>query len=162
MDLLRVVPFTDRAKTVEQIGIHYRDEEKPPARAHTPGEYLEHSFILTMVIALMGLGYLVNVFVTQGGLAAMDLNTYNFMFLIAGMLLHRTPGSFLTAAAKSIPMTGGVLLQFPLYAGIFGILMGSGLTEILSRFFVSISTQGTSTRTVSIQPRMPPDFRTAW
>ena len=40
-------------------------------------------------------------------------------------------------------MTGGVLLQFPLYAGIFGVLMGSGLNEVLARFFVSISTRDT-------------------
>ena len=40
-------------------------------------------------------------------------------------------------------MTSGVLLQFPLYAGIFGVLVGSGLTEVLAKFFVSISTQQT-------------------
>ena len=40
-------------------------------------------------------------------------------------------------------MTSGVLLQFPLYAGIFGVLVGSGLTQVLARFFVSISTQQT-------------------
>ena len=40
-------------------------------------------------------------------------------------------------------MTSGVLLQFPLYAGIFGVLVGSGLTDVLARFFVSISTHET-------------------
>jgi short-chain fatty acids transporter len=40
-------------------------------------------------------------------------------------------------------MTGGILLQFPLYAGIFGVLMASGLNEVLAKFFVSISTQET-------------------
>jgi len=43
----------------------------------------------------------------QRRLAALDLNTYNFMFIIAGMLLHWRPRSFLRAAAKAIPMTGG-------------------------------------------------------
>jgi len=71
------------------------------------------------------------------------LNVYNIMFLIIGMLLHWSPKSYLKAAAKSVPMTGGVLMQFPLYAGIFGVLVGSGLTGVLSRFFVSISTHGT-------------------
>ena len=63
--------------------------------------------------------------------------------MIVGMLLHWRPRSFLRAAAKAVPMTGGVLLQFPLYAGIFGVLMGSGLNEVLARFFVSISTKDT-------------------
>lgn len=40
-------------------------------------------------------------------------------------------------------MTGGILLQFPLYAGIFGVLMASGLNEVLAHFFVSISTKET-------------------
>lgn len=137
-------PAADRAKTAEMAGIRYQDErEEEPGAPQTPGEYLEYSPLLTIVLVLLGLAYLGDVFVTKGGLAAMDLNVYNFMFLMAGMLLHWTPKSFLKAAARSVPMTGGVLLQFPLYAGIFGVLMSSGLTEVLARFFVSISTQGT-------------------
>ena len=99
--------------------------------------------MLTIVLVIIGGIYLFNVFSTKGGLAALDLNTYNFMFIFVGMLLHWRPRSFLRAAAKAVPMTGGVLLQFPLYAGIFGVLMGSGLNEVLAKFFVSISTQDT-------------------
>jgi len=137
-------PTAEKAKTAEMVGIYYQNEvEEPIGKAQTPGEYLEYSPILTIIIVILGVLYLYNVFSTQGGLAAMDLNVYNFMFLMAGMLLHWTPKSFLRAAAKSVPMTGGVLLQFPLYAGIFGVLMGSGLTDVLANFFVSISTAGT-------------------
>lgn len=98
---------------------------------------------MTLAIAALGIIYLANVLMQKGGLAATDLNVYNFFFLFLGMILHWTPRSFLRAASKSVPMTGGVLLQFPLYAGIFGIIMGAGLTEILSKFFVSISTRET-------------------
>ncbi|HWQ60774.1 MAG TPA: TIGR00366 family protein, partial [Negativicutes bacterium] len=102
-----------------------------------------YSPILTIVVVLLGVGFLWNTFSTKGFLAAMDLNVYNFMFLIAGMLLHWTPKSFLKATAKSVPMTGGVLIQFPLYSGIFGVLMGSGLCDVLAKFFVSVSTADT-------------------
>lgn len=136
-------PTADKAKTAEMAGIVYKDSKEDIGTPQTPGEKLEFSPILTLVIVALGLVYLYDVFSTKGGLAALDLNTYNFMFLIAGMLLHWTPRSFLRAAAKSVPMTGGVLLQFPLYAGIFGVLMGSGLNEVLAKFFVSISTQET-------------------
>ncbi len=85
---------------------------------------------------------MIYLFSTKGAMSMLDLNTYNFMFLIVGMLLHWTPKGFLKAAGKSVPMTGGVLLQFPLYAGIFGVLMGSGLNDLLAKFFVSVSTQG--------------------
>jgi short-chain fatty acids transporter len=137
-------PSAAKAKTAEAAGIRYNEEpDDSEGKAQTPGEYLEYSPILTIVIVLLGIGYLFHVFTTQGGLAAVDLNTYNIMFLIVGMLLHWKPRSYLKAAARAVPMTGGVLMQFPLYAGIFGVLMGSGLTEVLSRFFVSICTHGT-------------------
>lgn len=144
-------PSAEKAKTAEMAGINYQDDNAGSAgRAETPGEYLEYSPILTIVIVLLGLGYLVNVFVEKGGLAAMDLNVYNILFLIIGMLLHWRPRSYLKAAAKAVPMTGGVLMQFPLYAGIYGVLMGSGLTEVLSEFFVKISTQGSMPVVVGI------------
>ena len=132
-------PNADKAKTAAMAGIVYKEEEEDLGKPNTPGEYLEYSPILTIILVLLGLGYLVDTFTTRGGLAALDLNVYNFMFIIAGMLLHWTPRAFLKAAAKSVPMTGGVLIQFPLYAGIFGVLMGSGLNELLAKFFVSVS-----------------------
>lgn len=136
-------PTADKAKTAEMAGIVYQDSHEEIGSPQTPGEKLEFNPALTLVLVALGVVYLYDVFSTKGGLAALDLNTYNFMFLIAGMLLHWSPRSFLRAAAKAVPMTGGVLLQFPLYAGIFGVLMGSGLNEVLAKFFVSISTQET-------------------
>jgi len=136
-------PTAENAKTAEMAGIVYKDSHEDIGTPQTPGEKLEFSPFLTIVLVVLGVIYLYDVFSTKGGLAALDLNTYNFMFLIAGMLLHWRPRSFLKAAAKAVPMTGGVLLQFPLYAGIFGVLMASGLNEVLAKFFVSISTQDT-------------------
>ena len=136
-------PSAEWAKTAEMAGITYQDSEEALGGPQTPGERLEFSPILTLVLVALGAIYLVHTFRTQGGLAALDLNTYNFMFLFAGMLLHWRPRAFLRAAARAVPMTGGVLLQFPLYAGIFGVLMGSHLNEVLARFFVSISSQST-------------------
>jgi short-chain fatty acids transporter len=137
-------PSAEKAKTAEMAGIHYQeDTDDEVGTPQTPGEYLEYSPVLTILIVLLGFGYLYHVFSTQGGLAALDLNVYNFMFLMLGMLLHWTPKAFLKAAAKSVPMVGSILLQFPLYAGIFGVLMGSGLTDVLAHFFVSISTHDT-------------------
>ena len=136
-------PTAERAKTAKMAGITYQETREDIGRPQTPGERLEFSPVLTVAIVALGIVYLFDVFRTKGGLAALDLNTYNFMFLIAGMLLHWRPRSFLRAAAKAVPMTGGVLLQFPLYAGIFGVLIGSGLNEVMAKLFVSISTQGT-------------------
>ncbi|RBP12179.1 short-chain fatty acids transporter [Roseiarcus fermentans] len=136
-------PGADTARTIEMAGLSYKDEEAVVDKPKTPGEWLEFSPILTLVIVVLGVIYLYGLFAEKGLLAAVDLNNYNFAFLIAGMLLHWTPRSYLRAAGRAVPMTGGVLLQFPLYAGIFGVLVGSGLTDVLARFFVSISTHDT-------------------
>ena len=137
-------PSPNRTKTFEMAGISLQD---PPSdeneKPKTPGEWLEFSPILTIIMVFLGIGYLYFIFSTKGGLAALDLNVYNFMFLIAGMALHWTPRAFLKAAAKSIPATGGVLIQFPLYAGIFGMMMGSGLNDVLAHFFVNVSNKDT-------------------
>jgi len=136
-------PDAEHAKTAEMAGITYQETQEGLGTPQTPGEKLEFSPILTLVLVALGVVYLFDVFRTKGGLAALDLNTYNFMFIIAGMLLHWRPRAFLRAAAKAVPMTGGVLLQFPLYAGIFGVLMGSHLNEVMAKAFVSVSNQAT-------------------
>ena len=145
-------PNADKAKTAEMAGINYGagDDHVEKAKAEKPGEWLEYSPILTLALVAIGSIYVFNIIKTKGPIAALDLNTYNFMFLMLGMLLHWTPRSFLNAAAKSIPATGGVLIQFPIYAGIFGVMMGSGLAELLMEFFLSISTQNTFPAIVAV------------
>lgn len=143
-------PDAKHAKTAEMAGIQYGEIEQVSGKATTPGEWFEYSPILTIVIVLIGIVYIFDLISKKGPLAALDLNTYNFIFLMLGMLLHKTPKSFLHACAKAIPATGGVLIQFPLYAGIFGVLMGSGLNEVIMRFFVSISTTHTLAPIVGI------------
>jgi len=87
----------------------------------------------------------VNVFRTspQGALAALDLNVYNLMFLTVGLLLHWRPRNFVRAVTESIPATGGVLIQFPFYAMIFGMIVGTGLSAKLAHLFTSASTHDT-------------------
>lgn len=145
-------PNADKAKTAEMAGINYGSGEDTDKKrkAEKPGEWLEHSPILTIIIVAIGTIYVANIIGKDGPIAALNLNTYNFMFLMIGMLLHWTPRSFLDSAAKAIPATGGVLIQFPIYAGIFGVLMGSGLTDVLMKFFLSISTQNTFPAIVGI------------
>ena len=79
----------------------------------------------------------------NGALAALNLNTYNLIFIVAGLLLHWRPNRFLRAVAESIPATGGVVLQFPFYAMIPGLIAGTGLSEKLAHLFVSVTSHNT-------------------
>lgn len=138
-------PGKEKAKTAEMAGIDY-GRIKPiegKGKAERPGEWLEYSPILTLLLVALGIIYIIHEIAKTGPIAALNLNNYNFMLLMLGLLLHWTPRNFLNAVTNSVPAVGGVLIQFPLYAGIFGILMNSGLNDILVKFFLSISTENT-------------------
>ena len=47
------------------------------------------------------------------------------------------------AVAECIPATGGVLIQFPFYAVIFGMIVGTGIADALAKLFASVSTHNT-------------------
>ena len=89
-----------------------RSTQREPMR---PGEWLEHSPVLNVLIAALGGGWLVQEFATKGASRAIsNLNTYNFLFLMLGLLLCWRPRVFLDAAARGVPSVTGVLIQFPL------------------------------------------------
>ncbi|HEY4624181.1 MAG TPA: TIGR00366 family protein, partial [Solibacillus sp.] len=101
----------------------------------------ERSYLITGFIGLMGLTYLGYHFMTNG--FVLDLNIVNTMFVILGIILHGTPQRFLAAVQDAIKTTGGIVFQFPFYAGIMGMMTASGLAAVMSGWFVSISNEST-------------------
>jgi short-chain fatty acids transporter len=117
-----------------------------------PGEWLEYSPLLTVLLSLLAFGWLAGEFAAKPAVAAIaDLNTYNLLFLALGLLLHWRPRSFLDAVARAVPSTTGVLVQFPLYGGIALILTqvegagGATLAHRLSTLFVEVASRDTFT-----------------
>ena len=138
-------PSEANSRTADEMGISYKPLRADLEPRTRPGEWLEYSPLITVpIVALLGY-YLVEVFRTspQGALAALDLNTYNLIFLTLGLLLHWRPKRFMHAVAESIPATGGVLIQFPFYAVIFGMIVGTGISEWLARLFMTVTTHNT-------------------
>src|SRR5690606_18817800 len=120
------------------------------ARPMRPGDWLEHSPLLTVALSLLGFGGLWLEFSGKGPMAAIaNLNTYNFLFLSLGLLLHWRPRSFLDAVSRAVPSTAGVLIQFPLYGGIALMLThaagadGHTLAHRLSTLFVQVASHDT-------------------
>jgi short-chain fatty acids transporter len=106
-------PGPDTALTAEAMNIKVEravtDDLPPPQQ---PGEWLEHSPLLTIFIVLLAAGWLIHEFATKDTMIAISsLNTYNFLFIMLGMLLHWRPKRFLNAVVKSVPATSGVLIQ---------------------------------------------------
>ena len=127
-------PSPGNAKTADDFGIEYESVDRPLEKRTKPGEWLEYSPLLTVFVSALIIWYLFDFFRTspQGALAALDLNTYNLMFITAGLLLHWRPKRFVRAVAESVPATGGVLIQFPFYAVIFGMIVGTGISTWLA------------------------------
>jgi len=138
-------PSAANARTADDSGIPLPPSLNVEGRASTPGEWLEYSPALSILVAGLLITYLVQVFRSSpnGALAALNLNNYNLIFIAAGLLLHWRPSRFLRAVAESIPATGGVLLQFPFYAMILGMISGTGLSEKLAHVFSSLTSHNT-------------------
>lgn len=118
----------------------FEEEVAPPAIAKadmTPAEKMENSVIISMLIGLLGFSYIIYYFATGGKLG---LNSVNMIFLFGGIVLHKTPANYLRAMNDAIKNTGGIVLQFPLYAGLMGMMVHSGLAGSISQWFVEIST----------------------
>ncbi|MFT2097829.1 short-chain fatty acid transporter [Marinomonas sp. 2405UD66-6] len=121
-------------------------EEVKDRSEMSPAERLESSRTLSLLLGIMGFVYVVYYFVTNG--FALNLNIVNFTFLFAAVLLHGTPKSLLTSISQGARNCSGVLLQFPFYAGIMGMMTASGdsgvsLAAVISQGFVSISNETT-------------------
>lgn len=113
----------------------------------TPAEKLENGCFINYILAFIGFFYIVYYFVNSAkqGKFDLNLNIVNLIFLMLGIFLHRTPRSLLDAFVEASKGASGIILQFPLYAGIMGIMTGASaegvsLASVISNFFVNIST----------------------
>ncbi|MBE3073373.1 MAG: short-chain fatty acid transporter [Actinobacteria bacterium] len=138
-------PSPARAKTAESYGLHFEPLNMKIEPRTRPGEWLEYSPLLSILVSLLLIVYLWDVFKTSpaGPLEALNLNTYNLIFIVLGLLLHWRPKRFLRAVADSVPAVGGVLIQFPFYAAIFGMITGTGISAWMAKLFVDITTRQT-------------------
>ncbi|WP_374309435.1 short-chain fatty acid transporter [Methylocella sp.] len=145
-------PAESARKTAQELGVAL-DEEAPAEapRPTRPGDFLEHSPILTIVVVVLALGWLFLTFSSGNPLITLSgLNTYNFVILMLGVLLHWRPRSLLKAFSNAMPSAAGVMLQFPFYAGIAQILTkaqngaGHTLSDAIAHWFVGASGGETS------------------
>jgi short-chain fatty acids transporter len=115
-------PPAGRGRTAADLGIDLGEREGAPPPTATnimPGQWLEHSSILTLFVVAIGGWYLFRYFSqAPDPLNAINLNTLILTLLVVGFLLHRTPARLMYAVQSATPAVWGVILQFPFYAGI--------------------------------------------
>lgn len=137
----RILLKNSTANSSLDLKIPDEEEEYIKVTPETPAEKLENSQIVSLLIGIMGLAFIVYHFISNG--FDLNINIVNFIFLFLGIILHRTPKRFLDTVGNGVRNAGGIIVQFPFYAGIMGMMVESGLSSSISNWFVSFATDYT-------------------
>jgi short-chain fatty acids transporter len=107
----------------------------------TPSEKLDRSLLLTLVALLLPLGYVITQSLA-GGLQV-DLSFVIFIFLFLGIALHQRPLAYAKAFQGGGNVISPILLQYPFYGGIMGLVVDSGLAKIISQNMIELASAKT-------------------
>jgi short-chain fatty acids transporter len=115
-------------------------EEADELRATEPtvSDRLNHGAIIQQIVVAMGVVSIVLHFARRG--FDLNLNIMIFIFLILGLLLHRTPIRYVVAMSRACSNISGIVFQYPFYAGIMGIMIATGLGKAIAAWMASIVT----------------------
>jgi len=146
----KTAPEPEHAQTAERLGVDLAEPRRDaPVRAR-PGEWLENSPLPALFIVVLGGAFLVHEVAVKGAVTAISsLNTYNFLFIVCGLLLQWRPRRFIDAVSRSVPSVAGVLMQFPFLGAISAMLTGAknssgqSLSGMLGHAFTQIASHGT-------------------
>lgn len=108
--------------------------EAPPRGAI---ERIERSSVFNLLLALPLCAALAMV-LAEGGLWRLSFNTVNLALFALALLLHGRPSRFLAACDEGARSCGGVIIQFPLYAGVMGVMTAAGLSAALAGAFAQV------------------------
>ena len=140
-------PTPEDTVTVDPKLLVETETAKVTDKTATPAEWLERFPLLSILVAILAIFYLIYTYKTKGSIT-LSLNVVNLIFLTLGIIFHGTPISYANAITDAAKSAGGIILQFPFYAGIMGIMTATGptgqsLAGAISDFFVNISNQTT-------------------
>jgi len=126
---LMIVKETSNTQTIKEEALSL----KLPFKSYS--DNLNNSIILQMIIVIMGFVYIIYHFITKG--FDLNFNIMIFIFIIIGLLLHKTPMRFVISMKQASSNISGIIFQYPFYAGIMGIMLYTGLGEKLGQILAS-------------------------
>ena len=129
-----------KPELLEQLQL-FEAPEKPPQMS--PSIRLNWWPGFNLIVGITGLAWLLGHIVRLGFANAITLNTINFFFLMVSILLHWYPWRFLKAAENAGKIVWGVIIQFPFYAGIFGLFKFTNLATVFTQAFITIGSKNT-------------------
>ena len=145
MPLVNYAMHPDAQHTITVDPAILVEEEEKTYTIDTPAEKIEHSRILWVITLVLGFAYIIYYFVTKG--FNLDLNIVNMIFMFLGILLHGDLRKYVDTIGEAAGGAAGILLQFPFYACIMGLMVatnpetGVSLASIIANFFTNISNE---------------------
>jgi short-chain fatty acids transporter len=101
------------------------------------------SRLLMLLIGAAGLAVIGNSIATKGIMKSLDFNFVIFMFLTLNTFLYNTPSKFVNAFKDMMRPAAEVMLQFPFYGGIMGMMTASGLGKVIAGLLIKVATVDT-------------------
>ncbi len=135
--------WTSRKASVSIIQLESPAEQAETKIEISGAERLDHSRIFSIFLGITFLATSFYLAVSAGDFSFINLNYINFCLFTLAILLSKNIAEFLKFVQQSIGAASGILIQFPLYAGIMGIMKYSGLFLVFTNFFVHISNPDT-------------------
>jgi short-chain fatty acids transporter len=130
-----------RPLTPEQVAAILPAPPEPEPAAATPGARID-AFRGWIWLAALLLAYpLGHSIASRGFGTSWTIDAYNAVFLVAALLLHGRPLAFLRACRQGVDSAWGIILQFPFYAGIFGLMRNTGLGAWIGELFAAFATR---------------------
>ncbi|MEL6558788.1 MAG: TIGR00366 family protein [Bacteroidota bacterium] len=136
-DLKELNQLMETQDSIDQVSIK-EEAERYKMSTRSLSDLLNNSKLLQWSIGLIGFCYIVYHFGTRG--FDLNLNIMIFSFIMIGLLLHVTPMRYGISMKRASSNVSGILFQFPFYAGIMGIMTGTGLGEQLANSMASLAT----------------------
>lgn len=140
--LIAIAPSPAEQKRVDPAKLERTPELEPLLPNETSfASRLENAWLITLLLVALALFYEWTIIRTRG--FNLDINGIIFLGLILGLIVHWRPIRYARAFNEAAKTVGPILLQFPLYGGIMGIITGTGLAAIVANWFLSFSTHRT-------------------
>lgn len=135
-------PTAANTHTAERVPVDAEEElGRSATQKDSLGARLDRAWILNVAPALLAAFALGVEWVRTR--FSLDLNSMILGLLILGLLLHRRPVAYVDAIRNAARVSGPLVLQYPLYGGLMGIMTGTGLAAVIAKAFTKVSTPHT-------------------
>jgi short-chain fatty acids transporter len=137
----RMEPPEAEMQPADQARLLAEDVVKPRERAAGLAGVLDNAWILNVLLVAAVFTYIG--MEVAGHKFSLDINSLILIFLALGLLLHWTPTAYVEAINGAARVTGSLLLQYPIYGGIMGMMTATGLAGVIAKWFIAFSTTRT-------------------